>query len=115
MGNFFFHNYSPSANTHKFTILFYHVYFVSATRLFRRLIFIIQKSCRKNPERLLDSLFKGSAFTLLLVHTIVRSFLGYMNVMGMAFLQGCGGNLDKSAVFLQFINGLGSAVAHAGT
>ena len=38
-----------------------------------------------------------------------------MDVVRVAFLQGCGGNLDESAVFLQFLDSLGSAVAHTGT
>lgn len=55
------------------------------------------------------------SYNLFIIHAVIRSFLGDMNIMRMALLQGCSGDLHKSAGLLQGLDILCTAVAHTGT
>ena len=54
-------------------------------------------------------------YNLFIIHTIVRSFLGDMDIMRMALLQGCSRDLHESAGLLQGLDILCTAVTHTGT
>ena len=49
------------------------------------------------------------------VHGVVGSFLGDIDIVGVALLQAGAGDADKLAVGAQLFNIVGAAVAHAGT
>ncbi len=55
------------------------------------------------------------SYNLFIIHAVIRSFLGDMDIMRMALLQGCSGDLHKSAGLLQSLDILCTAVAHTGT
>lgn len=55
------------------------------------------------------------SYNLFIIHAVIRSFLGDMDIMRMALLQGCSGDLHKSAGLLQGLDILCTAVAHTGT
>lgn len=55
------------------------------------------------------------SYNLFIIHAVIRSFLGDVDIMRMALLQGCSGDLHKSAGLLQGLDILCTAVAHTGT
>ena len=55
------------------------------------------------------------SYNLFIIHAVVRSFLGDVDIMRMTLLQGCSGDLHKSAGLLQGLDILCTAVAHTGT
>ena len=55
------------------------------------------------------------SYNLFIIHAVIRSFLGDMDIMRMTLLQGCSGDLHKSAGLLQSLDILCTAVAHTGT
>src|SRR5699024_5331790 len=59
--------------------------------------------------------FHGAVCFLVVLYTVIRRFLGDVDIMRMALSERCRRDLDKSAVFLQFIDRVRTAVAHTGT
>ena len=55
------------------------------------------------------------SYNLFIIHAVIRSFLGDVDIMRMALLQGCSGDLHKSAGLFQGLDILCTAVAHTGT
>ena len=55
------------------------------------------------------------SYNLFIIHAVIRSFLGDVDIMRMTLLQGCSGDLHKSAGLLQGLDILCTAVAHTGT
>ena len=70
-------------------------------------------------KRGLPRLFTGISLPdmclIVVIHAVVRRFLRNLNVMRMAFTKRCCGDFHESAVILQFLDIVCSAISHTGT